>query len=161
MESFRQETIVLLKNIIHKKNNQVDIKKLENSVHNETLLRLGKISKDQNNTEQDLLYKLSDNEYILYKIIYKQLYIKIISNKEFTDVYNIISSSREDLYADKWSIIKNTRSEDLKKIKKKGIHRCECGSWYTEHVESQRAAADESMSVAISCLDCGRHDKAN
>jgi DNA-directed RNA polymerase subunit M/transcription elongation factor TFIIS len=116
-------------------------------------------------TEQDQTQAQEENPQdsdtdALYDTIYKQLYTKFLIRYNRTAIIDNISMSREEVDPEKWSALKNTRSEDSKKIKKKGAHKCtRCKSWFTEHTESQRAAADESMCVSVSCLDCGHHFK--
>ncbi len=103
----------------------------------------------------------NDPEEALFESLYRQTLLKFLYNKNTSmDLKDIVSSNRSELAPEKWSEIVKNRSEDNKKLRKKGLHQChKCKSMYTEHTESQRASADESMCVAVSCLDCGYHFK--
>ncbi len=98
----------------------------------------------------------------LLETFYKQNYIKYILNVDKTAIIpnQIVSANNKTLRPEKWQSISKNRAENNKKILKQGAHKCRnCHSWFTEHTESQRAAADESMCVSVSCLNCGHHFK--
>lgn len=174
----RNTTIGLLEKTFSKK----DSLRIENSIHGITLRLLGKnvsidldIQKeddkgdededDDNNTENESDDEDDENstfdqevDNVLYAIVYKQLYIKFVTNyltnKEIEDPVDILYMERNEL-SDKWSHIQNTRKEDSKKIKKKGAYQCpKCKSWFTEYVEIQKASSDEPMSISVTCTDC-------
>jgi DNA-directed RNA polymerase subunit M/transcription elongation factor TFIIS len=101
------------------------------------------------------------DSYIL-ETYYKQAYIKFIRNVDKTDInpVDIVSTDYKLLLPKKWDDLSKNRTENAKKIRKQGAHKCrKCNSWFTEYTESQRAAADESMCISVSCLDCGNHFK--
>jgi len=98
----------------------------------------------------------------LLETFYKQNYIKYICNVDKTEIIpnKIVSTNNKLLRPEKWHSISRNRTENNKKILKQGAHKCHnCHSWLTEHTESQRAAADESSTIFVSCLNCGHHFK--
>jgi DNA-directed RNA polymerase subunit M/transcription elongation factor TFIIS len=114
---------------------------------------------------------------------YIQVYIKVMSNitriisgaagtaetlsglEEFLKENNIAvidlpRLDREIFCPEKWTTLRNKRTDTGPKKVNKGIHRCpKCKSWYTDYQQLQRASADESMCVSVVCLDCDFHWK--
>lgn len=124
----------------------------------------------------DAVYKEEPIDEKIIKIFlnfYKQCYIRTVynlkynKNKEyllknleknsFTDLAEV---PRDVLDPEKWDKLYKIRTDDLTSKRKKGLIKCgKCKSWFTTHTESQRASADESMCVMVSCLDCGNNFK--
>lgn len=118
----------------------------------------------------------SDNlDNVEFKNVYKQIYMKIISNvklnknKDYVlaqikenkiNVEDLPLLSREILYPEKWENLYVQRTDNLKRRKVKGMHKCpKCKSWYTVHQEMQTRSCDESSTVHITCLDCNYNFK--
>jgi DNA-directed RNA polymerase subunit M/transcription elongation factor TFIIS len=101
--------------------------------------------------------KTSEEDSYILETYYKQAYIKFIRNVDKTTInpVDIVSTNYKLLFPEKWNYLSKNRTENAKKIRKQGAHKChKCNSWFTEYTESQRAAADESMCISVSCLDC-------
>jgi DNA-directed RNA polymerase subunit M/transcription elongation factor TFIIS len=104
------------------------------------------------------------------KTAYKQVFMKVLCNIKFNEnnefvkqkiiekewlAKDVAKMHREELFPKKWDKLYKDRTEDLKKKRIKGAHRCpKCKSWYTSHTEAQTKSADESCSVFVKC-ECG------
>ena len=101
-----------------------------------------------------------------YKFVYLKVYFNLKFNKNSLDISkkifnkkidpkNLAKMKRSELYPEKWNKIYKIRTDETKKKRKKGAHRCpRCKSWFTEHAEVQTRSADESSTVKCICLDC-------
>lgn len=119
------------------------------------------------NPEEEILDQVPFHD---LKTIYKQIFIKVISNIKFNKnsdfvVQKLIEKEwkpqdipkmhREMLYPEKWDSLYRDRTEKTKKKRQKGMHRCpRCKSWYTEYSQMQTRSSDEPMSTFVTC-ECG------
>jgi DNA-directed RNA polymerase subunit M/transcription elongation factor TFIIS len=104
------------------------------------------------------------------KTAYKQVFMKVLCNIKFNEnnefvkqkivekewsAKDVAKMHREELFPKKWDKLYKDRTEDLKKKRIKGAHRCpKCKSWYTSHIQIQSRGADEPMNTRCTCLEC-------
>lgn len=120
-----------------------------------------------NNSESLILEKVPFHD---LKTAYKQVFIKVICNIKFNEnsefvkqkiiekewsAKDVAKMHREELFPKKWDKLYKDRTEDLKKKRIKGAHRCpKCKSWYTSHIQIQVKSSDEGMTSKCNC-ECG------
>lgn len=133
----------------------------------ERLIDQNKITLDPS---KNLIDQIEDLPFQELKFLYKQVFIKVLSNIKFNENKDFVCSKilekewnpkdvprmhREILFPERWDSLYKDRTEHLSKKRKKGMHRCpRCKSWFTNHVEYQNKGADESCTVKCDCTDC-------
>jgi DNA-directed RNA polymerase subunit M/transcription elongation factor TFIIS len=171
MEEYKNYVICELDKIL---TNKEIVKNIEKSISNYTKERTPKkiVKNAEKNAEKNTEQEPEDETELQ---IYKQCFMKVIytlkhnKNKQhILDRLNNLADSklsldfvqlpRDVIDPEKWEKLYKLRTDDVKR--KKGLHKCpKCKGWFTEHSESQRASADESMCIFVTCLDCSHHFK--
>ena len=114
--------------------------------------------------------QIEDIPFQEFKTMYKQVFIKVLSNIKYNKNSAFVCSKiidkewspkdiprmhREELFPERWDSLYKDRTEHLNKKKKKGMHRCpKCKSWYTDYTQLQTRSSDEPMSTFVTCIDC-------